>query len=137
MDALLESLAAGVDVMVSWMAILFAESSWQIVGDIISLLFILTLIRMFWIAHKSPKSIISLEDLFAENGHIGGSKMRINLGFLLIFWVIVFTTLKGTLQEWLVVAFIGILAWDRKNARETQPDILTQVEPPTTDKPAV
>jgi phosphotransferase system glucose/maltose/N-acetylglucosamine-specific IIC component len=96
-----------------------AGSTWAMVGNMLSLMVMASIVIAFYRAHKNDNSIVRLDDLFGEDGHIGGSKMRMNLFFFLCVWVVIYTTLKGTLQEWMVAAIGAIIAWDRKNARET------------------
>ena len=108
------------DVLTGYFAYLLANISWHMVGSLASVLAMIGMVIAFWRAHRNNENVINLEDMFAENGHIGGSKMRLNGAWLLFSWVIIYTTLNGLLTEWLVGIYIGAFVWDRQKAREAE-----------------
>jgi hypothetical protein len=100
-----------------------------LVGKIFSLLLIFGMIFGFYRLHKDPNNSINVIDLFADpNGKVGGSKMRLNLAFIISSWILVYYTLNGQLSEWLYTAFISAFVIDRISARTSD------VVPPSTDQ---
>lgn len=115
------------DMLTSWIAIGFASSTWQTTGNLFSLLLMATLIIIFWKANRDPASPLNFVDLLTDaSGKIGGSKMRLNLAFLLASWVVVYSTIKGDLSEWLFGAYIAAFVFDRMSARKSETDPLVE-----------
>ena len=94
--------------------------SLAIAGKVFSLLLIFGMIFTFYKMNKDPSNSIDINDLFADaNGKIGGSKMRLNIAFIISSWILVYYTLNGQLSEWLFTAFLGAFVIDRISARTT------------------
>lgn len=111
------------DMLTSWIAIGFALSTWETAGNLLSLLLMATAVIIFWKAHRNPNSPLNISDLLTDSsGKIGGSKMRLNLAFMLVSWVIIYSTIKGNLSEWLFSAYIAAFVFDRMSARKTETD---------------
>lgn len=109
------------DMLTSWVAIALASSTWETTGNLFSLLLMATLVILFWKAHRDPNSPLNLSDLLTDStGKIGGSQMRLNLAFLLVSWVVVYSTIKGNLNEWLFGAYLAAFVFDRMNARKSE-----------------
>jgi hypothetical protein len=108
------------DMITGYTAYLLANFSLHMVGQFGSLLLMLAMLVAFIRAHRDEANLINLEDMFAENGHIGGSKMRLNGAWLLFSWVIIYLTLNDKLTEWFVLAYIGAFVYDRQKARESE-----------------
>lgn len=116
------------DMITSWVAIGFASSTWETSGNLFSLLLMASLIIIFWKANRDPNSPLNFIDLLTDaSGKIGGSKMRLNLAFILASWVVVYSTIKGDLSEWLFGAYIAAFVFDRMSARKSE-TIATQEE---------
>jgi len=110
------------DMLTSWVAIGFASSTWETTGNLFSLLLMASLIIIFWKANRDPNSPLNFIDLLTDaSGKIGGSKMRLNLAFILASWVVVYSTIKGDLSEWLFGAYIAAFVFDRMSARKSEP----------------
>lgn len=109
------------DMLTSWVAIGFASSTWETTGNLFSILLMASLIIIFWKANRDPNSPLNFADLLTDStGKIGGSKMRLNLAFLLASWVVIYSTIKGNLSEWLYGAYIAAFVFDRMNARKSE-----------------
>jgi len=89
------------------------------VGKVFSLLLIVWMVLSFLKAHRDPKSPIDIADLIVDgSGKIGGSKMRLNLAFVVCTWVLVYYSLNGQLSEWLFAAYLGAFVFDRMKSRD-------------------
>jgi len=116
---------------------LINNMSLGLAGKCFSLLLIVWMIIEFIKAQRDPKSPIDLNDLFVDSsGKIGGSKMRLNMAFIVTTWVLIYYTLQGQLSEWLFGAYLAAFVYDRLNSRNTavssnsSPDPTTPAQPP-------
>jgi hypothetical protein len=107
----------------SWLVFAFNSLTIVMVGKVFALLMIVWMVYTFLKEHKDPKSPVDLNDLIIdESGKIGGSKMRLNLAFIVCTWVLVYYSLNGQLSEWLYAAYLGAFVFDRMNSRQSGGD---------------
>jgi hypothetical protein len=94
------------------------NSSLALAGKVFSLLLIIGMILAFWKANKDPKNSFNFNDLLVDNnGKAGGSKMRLNLAFIICSWVLIYYTLNGTVSEWLFASYLAAFVADRVSSR--------------------
>lgn len=94
------------------------NSSLALAGKVFSLLLIIGMILAFWKANKDPKNSFNFNDLLVDDtGKAGGSKMRLNLAFVICSWVLIYYTLNGTVSEWLFAAYLAAFVADRVSSR--------------------
>jgi Ca2+/Na+ antiporter len=118
MDQIFIALAKGYE----WLA---TNMSLGLAGKIFSLLLIIWMIIEFIKAQADKLSPIDLNDLFIDgSGKIGGSKMRLNMAFIVTTWILIYYTLQGQLSEWLFAAYIAAFVYDRVNSRQSDPGAL-------------
>lgn len=115
-----------------WTAISYgmANISLALAGKVFSLLLILWMLLAFWRANSDPKNAFNFSDLLSDNttGKIGGSKMRLNLAFIICSWILLYYSLNGTLSEWLFAAYLGAFVYDRAASRSSE--VTATVTPP-------
>lgn len=71
-------------------------------------------------AQKSKTSPIDFTDLFIDpkTGKMGGSEFRINAAFMVTSWALIYLTIKGTLTEWFIAAYLTAFVADRVFSRK-------------------
>lgn len=87
--------------------------------------FIVLFIYLLYRIHKSPDNAFNFSDLFINKatGKVGGSQFRLNVAFITTTWALVYMTMKGTLTEWYVGAYIGAFVLDRMLSRKSSENI--------------
>lgn len=111
---------------------LIANMSLGLAGKCFSLLLIVWMIIEFIKAQRDPKSPIDLNDLFIDSsGKLGGSKMRLNMAFIVTTWVLIYYTLQGQLSEWLFGAYLAAFVYDRISSRGATTSSPTSPTSPT------
>jgi hypothetical protein len=90
-----------------------------ILGKYSALAVVVFIVYLFYDMHKSTKNNISLADLFLDpkTGKIGGSEFRLNTAFIVTSWALVYLTIKGTLTEWYIAAYLTAFVADRVYSR--------------------
>lgn len=69
--------------------------------------------------HKSKDCTFNITDLLVgRDGKIEGSKFRMNLAFGITSWVLIYSSLHGTLTEWLFAGYLAAWVADRKFSRD-------------------
>ena len=73
--------------------------------------------------HTNKESPLDLSDLFINKrtGKIGGSEFRLNIAFFVATWIMVYTTVKSSMPEWLFAGYLAAFVVDRKFSREVKP----------------
>lgn len=118
--------------MFNWLVV---NMSLGLAGKMFSLLLIIWMIIEFIKAQRDPKSPIDLNDLFVDSsGKLGGSKMRLNMAFIVSTWVVIYNSLNGQLTEWLFGAYLAAFVYDRISSRKSSSSTIPTVPtvPPTT-----
>ena len=108
------------EVLTGWFAYLLANASWHMVGQLSSILAMTAILIAFVRAHLNPDNSFNLMDMFATDGRIGGSKMRLNGLWLALMWCLIYLTLNDKLTEWYVAAMLTAFVYDRQKARESE-----------------
>jgi hypothetical protein len=110
---------------------LMANMSLGLAGKFFSLLLIIWMIIEFIKAQRDPKSPIDLNDLFIDSstGKLGGSKMRLNMAFIVSTWVLIYNTLNAQLSEWLFGAYLAAFVYDRVRSRSASSAAITSNVP--------
>jgi len=103
-----------IDTLKDWLVF----GTWSNIGNVIALLVLVAAVIGFVRAVASSENDFSLLDLFTEGGKLGGSKMRMNGAWLVSTWAFIYITLKGTLTEWYVAAYLTAFVFDRFNSRK-------------------
>ena len=87
----------------------------QHLGNLLALLVVIIVVYIFHREQKSTTSPIDFVDLFLDpkTGKIGGSEFRINTAFMVTSWALIYFTLKGTLTEWYIAAYLTAFVADR------------------------
>ena len=107
------------ETLISIVPEIIAKASWELAGNIASLLFMVSMVIIVVKWHLAENSPVNLADLFLDdNSKIGSSKMRLNGAWILFSWVIIYTTIRGTLNEWMVGIYISAFVFDRMQARK-------------------
>lgn len=90
-----------------------------ILGKYAALAVVVFIVYLFYDMHKSTKNNISLADLFLDpkTGKISGSEFRLNTAFIATSWALVYLTIKGTLTEWYIAAYLAAFVADRAHSR--------------------
>lgn len=118
----------------SW---LVANMSLVLAGKMFSLLLIIWMVIEFVKAQRDEKSPIDLNDLFIDgSGKLGGSKMRLNMAFIVTTWVLIYYSLQGQLSEWLFGAYLAAFVYDRVSSRRNDPGSLNPPAPAPIATPA-
>ena len=107
------------DVFNGWMAYTVAVGSWHLVGNLVSVGIFVAVAAA--ITRATFTRGFDLADLFMENGKLGGSKMRLNVTFMVSMWVLVYQTVAGQLTEWLLGAILAAFVFDRMSSRKARP----------------
>jgi len=124
----------------SFIALLLASVTFALAGKIFSLLLIFTMIFAFVRAHQNPTNVFNFNDLFVDpaTNKIGGSRMRLNVAFIICSWILIYYSLQGSLSEWLfgayIAAFVADHAWSRMTPT-TANGQATPTEPSNPDQP--
>ena len=89
-------------------------------GDSIALSGIGAVLVIFYKWHKNNSSPIDFSDLFisSRTGKMGGSEFRINVAFLVTSWALIFMTVRGSLTEWYLMAYLAAFVTDRVLSRK-------------------
>jgi hypothetical protein len=92
-----------------------------IFGNMLATITVLTIIDVLYRIHVSTKNNIDFSDLLinSKTGKIGGSEFRVNIAFLATTWALIFLTLKGSLTEWYVAAYLTAFVADRVFSRSS------------------
>lgn len=98
---------------------LLAFISSPILGKYSALAVVIFVVYLFYDMHKSTKNNISIADLFLDpkTGKIGGSEFRLNTAFITTSLALVYLTIKGTLTEWYIAAYLTAFVADRVHSR--------------------
>lgn len=115
-----------------WTAISYciANVSLALAGKVFSLLLIIWMLIAFWKANSDPKNSFNFSDLLEDDsGKIGGSKMRLNLAFIICSWILLYYSLNGTLSEWLFAAYLGAFVYDRAQSRSAESAAAASAQP--------
>lgn len=109
------------DMLLALIANIIQQSSWELVGEIFSLLIIFCMIAVVVKWHFSKTSPINLADMFLdESGKIGSSKTRLNSAFIIASWAMIYMVVKGSLTEWYLAAYLAAFVYDRAQARKAE-----------------
>jgi hypothetical protein len=125
------------EVFINFISTIIAHASWEMAGNLFSLLIMLSMVIVVWRWHSAQSNPVNLADiLLDDNGKLGSSKMRINGAWLLFSWVIVYMTLNKNLTEWLVAIYIAAFVADRINSRKNAlpPPDVKHVDPVMEEK---
>jgi hypothetical protein len=90
-------------------------------GKCVALSAIGLVIVVLYVLHHDHTNPIRFEDLFIneKTGKLGGSEFRVNIAFIATTWVLIFLTIKGSLSEWYVVAYLTAFVADRALSRNS------------------
>ena len=89
-------------------------------GNMLALAVIGIVVIIFYKWHMCKDNPVNFYDLFIDQktGKIGGSEFRINVAFLVTSWALIFFTIKGTLTEWFIAAYLTAFVADRMFSRK-------------------
>jgi hypothetical protein len=92
--------------------------TWENVGNVAAVLVLIAAVIGFVRAVLSKNNDLNLMDMFAENGKLGGSKMRLNGAWIVTTWALVYLTLSKGLTEWFLTAYLLAFVSDRIFSRK-------------------
>jgi hypothetical protein len=107
-------------------------------GNVLATVVLGIIVIVLYRIHTSTKNNIDFTDLLVNpfTGKIGGSEFRINAAFLATTWALIFLTLKGSLTEWYLGAYLTAFVADRVFSRNSSIKETTNVSTKKAATPA-